>query len=183
MSDNKPSSDSPRAEKRRSDSRRSGERRSEDEPRSDGARGSDNNRPMDKRRTLDERRPAADAREEGDDRTWFDRFVERTHILVSLAPFFFICLVIVIAWMVSLPLWADLKAWQVAIHTVASVFTLLLLALIENAGRRADETAQEKLNVLAEAMSALMESHAKEHPELADAEQKLREAVGLEERH
>ncbi len=175
------SNSNPPSDKRRSDSRSSDDRRPAAR-RNDGS-GSDNNRPDDKRRTLDEHRPAADAREEGDDRTMFDRFVERAHILVSLAPFFFICAVIVIVWMVSLPLWVDLKAWQVAIHTVASVFTLLLLALIENAGRRADETAQEKLNVLAEALAALMESQTKEHPELADAEQKLREAVGLEERH
>ena len=178
MTDNR-RSESPRSDKRPSDDKR----RADDDRRSDGARGSDNSSPRDKRRTLDEQRPAADAREEGDDRTWFDRFVERTHILVSLAPFFFICAAIVIVWLVSLPLWVDLKAWQVAIHTVASVVTLLLLALIENAGRRADETAQEKLNVLAEALAALMESQTQEHPELADAEQKLREAVGLEERH
>ena len=179
MTDNKQRSESDRSEKRRSGDKR----QDDDDRRSDGARGSDNSSPRDKRRTLDEQRPAADAREEGDDRTWFDRFVERTHILVSLAPFFFICVLIVIVWMVSLPLWVDLKAWQVAIHTVASVFTLLLLALIENAGRRADETAQEKLNVLAEALAALLESGADDDPRLADAHEKLSKAVGLEERH
>ena len=167
--------------------RRSRERRSDDSQadnrRSDDSRGSDNSRPHDKRRTLDEQRPAADAREEGDDRTWFDRFVEKAHTVVSLAPFFFICVVIVVLWMVSLPLWVDLKAWQVAIHTVASVFTLLLLALLENAARRSDETMQEKLNVLAEALASLLESGADDDPRLADAHDKLSEAVGLEERH
>lgn len=29
-------------------------------------------------------------------------------------------------------LWVDLKAWQVAIHIVASVLSLLLLVLLEN---------------------------------------------------
>ena len=48
----------------------------------------------------------------------------------------------------------DTKAWQVAIHTVASVLTLLLVALLENAGRRSAESAQEKLNVIAEALAA-----------------------------
>jgi Low affinity iron permease. len=43
---------------------------------------------------------------------------------------------IVLAWLVSISLWTDLKEWQVVIHTVASVITLLLIALLENAGRR-----------------------------------------------
>ena len=175
MSDKTESSDG-RSKQRRSDDSPAAEDRPSDDS-------SDNTRPHDKRRTLDEQRPAADAREKGDDRTMFDRFVESTHTLVSLAPFFFICVMIVVVWMVSLPLWVDLKAWQVAIHTVASVFTLLLLALLENAGRRSDETTQEKLNVIAEAIAALMQSRADEDQTVADAHRKLSEAVGLEERH
>ncbi len=88
-----------------------------------------------------------------------------------------------IAWLVSVPFWVDLKAWQVAIHTVASVLSLLLLVLLENAGRRSEEAAQEKMNVLAEALAALMESQARHDPELDESVRKLREAVGLEERH
>ena len=63
---------------------------------------------------------------------------------------------IVALWLVSLPLWADLKAWQVAIHTVTSVFTLLLLALLENAARRSEEAAQEKLHVIVEALGGAL---------------------------
>lgn len=85
--------------------------------------------------------------------------------------------------MVSLPLWVDLKAWQVAIHTVSSVLSLLLLVLLENSGRRAEEAAQEKLNVIAEALSDLMASQARQDPELRDAVVRLRTSVGLEERH
>jgi low affinity Fe/Cu permease len=48
----------------------------------------------------------------------------------------------VVAWLASIPFWVDLKAWQVAIHTVASVLTLLLLVLLENASRRAEEAAR-----------------------------------------
>jgi hypothetical protein len=71
----------------------------------------------------------------------------------------------------------------VAIHTVASVLSLLLLVLLENAGRRAQEAAQEKLNVIAEALSDLMSSRADQDPELTGSVRRLREAVGLEERH
>ncbi len=130
-----------------------------------------------------EDRPARDARKGGDDRSAFDRFVEAAHLPVSRPPFFALCLLVVALWLVSAPLWADAKAWQVAIHTVASVITLLLLALLENAGRRSEEAAQEKLNVLAEALSSFMDAQAKEDPELREAAEKLRDAVGLEQRH
>ena len=63
------------------------------------------------------------------------------------------------------------------------MLSLLLLVLLENAGRRHNEAMQEKLNVLAEGLAALMTSQAADDPELAEAAEKLREAVGLEERH
>jgi low affinity Fe/Cu permease len=131
----------------------------------------------------EEHRPARDARKTGDDRSRFDRFVEAVYLRVSRPSFFVICTVIIIAWLLSAPLWADLKSWQYVIHTIASVITLLLLALLENAGRRSEEAAQEKLNVIAEALAALMESRAAEDPQLERDVEKLREAVGLEERH
>lgn len=130
-----------------------------------------------------ERSEAAESRKKSDGRSMFDIFVETTYQQVSRAPFFFVCLGIVVVWLVSVPLWVDLKAWQVAIHTVASVLSLLLLVLLENASRRSGEAAQEKMNVIAEALAALMASHARTDPELDEAVQKLREAVGLEERH
>jgi low affinity Fe/Cu permease len=130
-----------------------------------------------------ERSEAARTRQVGDRRSLFDRFVQTAYVRVSQAPFFFVCSGIVVAWLISLPLWADLKAWQTAIHTVASVVTLLLLVLLENASRRSDEASQEKLNVLAEALAALMASQARTDPGLEEATQKLRDAIGLEGRH
>ncbi|HET6297972.1 MAG TPA: low affinity iron permease family protein [Kribbella sp.] len=129
------------------------------------------------------RSEAAKTRQVGDRRSLFDRFVQTAYLRVSQAPFFFICSGIVLVWLISLPLWADLKAWQVAIHTVASVVTLLLLVLLENAARRTEEAAQEKLNVIAEALAELMASQARTDPDLREATQKLRDAIGLEERH
>lgn len=102
---------------------------------------------------------------------------------VSRPVFFYGCLAIVFVWLISLPLWTDLKAWQAALHTVSSVISLFLLALLENAGRRAEEASQEKLNVIAEALAALMASRATEDHDLDTAVTRLRDAVGLEERH
>ncbi|MGH3802289.1 MAG: low affinity iron permease family protein [Pseudonocardiaceae bacterium] len=130
-----------------------------------------------------ERSDAAETRARGDRRSLFDRFVQTAYLRVSQAPFFFVCVGIVAAWLMSLPLWADLKEWQTAIHTVASVLTLLLVVLLENAGRRAEEASQEKLNVIAEAVVELMASAARNDRDLRDAAERLRAAVGLEERH
>lgn len=132
---------------------------------------------------MEDRTPAAETRALGDRRSAFDRFVEVVHLRVSRAPFFFVCAGIVVAWLVTLPLWVDLKAWQTAIHTVSSVITLLLVVLLENAGRRADEAAQEKLNVVAEALAELMDSQARHDETLREAADRLRQAVGLEVRH
>ena len=126
---------------------------------------------------------AAKTRRRGDRRSPFDRFVESAYLRVSQAPSFFLCIGIVAVWLVSLPLWADLKEWQTAIHTVASVLTLLLVVLLENAIRRAEETSQEKLNVIATALAELMASEAPNDCNVQDAAKRLREAVGLEERH
>ena len=130
-----------------------------------------------------ERSEAAHTREDIQERSAFERFVEATYHVVSSAPFFGVCLAIVLVWMVSLPAWTDLKSWQAALHTVTSVLSLLLLVLLENSSRRGEEAAQEKLNVLAEALSDLMESQARTDPELQPAVERLRTAVGLEERH
>jgi len=130
-----------------------------------------------------ERSEAAETRTHDGHMSHFERFVEVAHHRVSRAPFFMVCVVIVVVWFISVPLWSDLKAWQVAIHTVASVISLLLLVLLENAGRRADEAAQEKLNVIAEGLAALMHSRAQEDRDLEESVQRLRDAVGLEERH
>jgi low affinity Fe/Cu permease len=128
-------------------------------------------------------RAAESSRPSGDHRSPFDRFVEAAYQHVSRAPFFALVVVLVLVWFASVPLWSDLKAWQVALHTAGTIVSLLLLVLLENAGRRTEEAAQEKLNVIAEALADLMESRALDDPRLTASVERLREAVGLEERH
>jgi low affinity Fe/Cu permease len=128
-------------------------------------------------------RPAAPDRDQASRPSSFERFVEAAYLRVSRAPFFFFCVALIVVWLVSVPLWTDLKEWQVVIHTVTSVITLLLIALLENAGRRSEEAAQEKLNMVAEALVALMEAQSDRDPALREAAAKLSDAIGLEERH
>ena len=123
-----------------------------------------------------ERTDAAESRETSEGLNAFERFVEVSTNLISRAPFFAVVVAVVVIWAASFPLWSSTTKWELAIHTFGGVLSLLLLVLLENSGRRNAEAMQEKLNVLAEAMAALMESRASDDPE-------LREAVGLEERH
>ena len=130
-----------------------------------------------------ERTEAAESRRTSRGRDPFERFVDLSTKLISRAPFFAVCVAVVVFWAVSYPLWSSTTKWELALHTITAVLSLLLLVLLENAGRRHQEAMQEKLNVLAEALAALMESRAADDPELEEAVDKLREAVGLEARH
>ena len=133
---------------------------------------------------MKQRTDAAESREKSDGLDPFERFVELSTKLISRAPFFAVVVAVVVIWAVSYPFWTTITKWELAIHTVGGVLSLLLLVLLENAGRRNTESIQEKLNVLAEAMAAFMESQLEDDDhELREAVDNLREAVGLEERH
>jgi low affinity Fe/Cu permease len=131
-----------------------------------------------------ERTDAAESREKNDGLDPFEKFVEISTKLISRAPFFAVVVAVVVVWAASYSLWPSTTKWELAIHTFGGVLSLLLLVLLENAGRRNTEAMQEKLNVLAEALAALMEAQLTDDShELREAIQDLREAVGLEERH
>jgi low affinity Fe/Cu permease len=130
-----------------------------------------------------ERTDAAESREKQEGLDPFERFVELSTKVISRAPFFALVVVVVVIWAASYPLWKSTTKWELAIHTFGAVLSLLLLVLLENAGRRNTEAMQEKLNVIAEALAALMDSRATDDPRLREAAEDLREAVGLEERH
>ena len=130
-----------------------------------------------------ERSDAAESRKSQKGLDPFEKFVELSTKAISRAPFFAVVMAIVAIWAVSYPLWKSTTKWELAIHTFGAVLSLLLLVLLENAGRRNTEAMQEKLNVIADALAALMDSRAADDPELREAAENLREAVGLEERH
>jgi len=132
---------------------------------------------------MEQRTDAAESRKNKEGLDPFERFVELSTKVISRAPFFAVVVAVVVIWAASYPLWKSTTKWELAIHTFGGVLSLLLLVLLENAGRRNTEAMQEKLNVIAEALAALMDSRAADDPELEEAVGKLRKAVGLEERH
>ena len=132
---------------------------------------------------MEQRTDAAESRRKKEGLDPFERFVELSTKVISRAPFFAVVVAIVVIWAASYPLWKSTTKWELAIHTFTAVLSLLLLVLLENAGRRNTEAMQEKLNVIAEALAALMDSRAADDPDLREAAEDLRDAVGLEERH
>ncbi len=109
----------------------------------------------------------------------FDRFAGTASHVVSRAPFFSFCVLLVVLWAPTLFL-LDLNTSQLIINTLTTIITFLLVALLQNSQTRADEAAQQKLNAIADGLAGLMQSMAKSDPELEHDVEELRAAVGLE---
>jgi low affinity Fe/Cu permease len=127
-----------------------------------------------------------------DDVGIFDRFASRTATLVSRAPFFALCVVLVVAWIaqgaVTLAVTGDWdrvtsSTYQLEINTTTTIVTFLLVALLQNTQTRNDHAIQHKLNALADGLADLMEhTPSPDTAALAKDIEELRLAVGLEER-
>ena len=122
---------------------------------------------------------------------FFDRFAEAAARFVSRAWFFVFCVLLVVIWAPSLPLFKTIDTWQLVINTVTTIITFLLVALLQNSQWRQNEAANRKLNATADGLADTMESlselmlkldiptHCKQ---LQDEAQELRDTVGLERR-
>jgi low affinity Fe/Cu permease len=121
-------------------------------------------------------------RDDGQSAGRFDRFAGAASKVVSRAPFFCACVVLVLVWFPTLFVFA-VNTSQLIINTITTIITFLLVALLQNSQRRSDEALQEKLNAVADALADLMESQSGESKKGLAADVKdLRDAVGLEDR-
>lgn len=111
----------------------------------------------------------------------FDRFATATSEFVSRAWFFMACVAIVIIWVPTF-VFVPLDTWQLIINTLTTIITFLLVALLQNTQKRADDALQQKLNAIAGGLSDLMHHMASQLPDIKDDERQLRDAVGLEQR-
>ena len=85
------------------------------------------------------------------DKTAFDKFAGWCSNMVSRAPFFAFCVVLILVWA---PTFAFLKfdTWQLIINTVTTIITFLMVALLQNTQTRNDLATQHKLNAIADAL-------------------------------
>src|SRR5436305_2045437 len=114
------------------------------------------------------------------DKTLFARFAGRASRVVSRAPFFAFCVLLVVVWLPSYFAFGSIDTWQLVINTVTTIVTFLLVALLQNSQTRADQALQQKLNAIAEGLAELIA--ASKGKGLGDEIEELRAAVGLEQR-
>jgi hypothetical protein len=123
---------------------------------------------------------------------FFDRFAGRASDIVSRAPFFAFCLLLVFAWLVegALRVASDGAGaflgdtYQLQINTTTTIITFLLVALLQNSQTRSDRAVQHKLNAVADGLADLMDHMAERasDEDLRRDIEELRAAVGLEKR-
>jgi low affinity Fe/Cu permease len=111
----------------------------------------------------------------------FDRFAGHASDLISRAPFFAFCVLLVLLWAPSYFVLGSLDTWQLVINTATTIITFLMVALLQNTETRGNEAVQDKLNAIAKALADLMESQPDDLKNLDDSITELRDAVGLED--
>lgn len=102
--------------------------------------------------------------------------------VVSRAWFFAACVLIVAVWAPSIAVIGNIDTWQLIINTITTIVTFLLVALLQNTQKRADDAVQHKLNAIADGLADLMGKLAENYPDLEVDCKELRSAVGLEDR-
>lgn len=117
------------------------------------------------------------------DLSLFDRFADHANTVVSRAPFFAFCVLLVVLWLPSYFAFQSIDTWQLIINTITTIVTFLLVALLQNSQTRSDQAIQQKLNAIADGLADLMTAqHETGNRDLATDVRELRAAVGLEER-
>jgi hypothetical protein len=123
----------------------------------------------------------------------FDRFSGWAAGLVSRAPFFAFCLLLVFVWLVqgaaivvvtgSVHKFLD-ATYQLEINTTTTIITFLMVALLQNSQTRESQATQHKLNAIADGVADLMDHLSDRHDDddLKRDVHELRCAVGLESR-
>jgi low affinity Fe/Cu permease len=116
------------------------------------------------------------------EKSLFDRFAGRASRVVSRAPFFTFCTLLVVVWLPSYFFFGNIDTWQLIINTITTIVTFLLVALLQNSQTRADQAVQQKLNAIADGLADLMAAQSQQDADLSHDIEELRAAVGLEER-
>ena len=114
----------------------------------------------------------------------FDRFAAWAASLVSRAPFFAFCVMLVVVWAPTFPLVGKFDTWQLLINTPTTILTFLLVAVLQNSQRRAELALHSKLDALADGLADLMEhflpDEGDKEADLANDIADLKRVVGLE---
>jgi low affinity Fe/Cu permease len=78
----------------------------------------------------------------------FAKFANATARITGSPPAFLICVLLVLAWAVTGPIFKFSETWQLVINTGTTIVTFLMVFLIQNTQNRDGEAVQTKLDEL-----------------------------------
>ena len=81
-------------------------------------------------------------------KTWFTRFANRTSRAAGRPLTFSLAVAVVLAWLVTGPLFGFSDTWQLVINTGTTIVTFLMVFLIQSTQNRDGEAIQVKLDEL-----------------------------------
>src|SRR5215468_10374686 len=85
-------------------------------------------------------------------KSWFTRFAKWTARVSGRPVTFIIAVVVILAWVITGPLFGFSDTWQLVINTGTTIVTFLMVFLIQNTQNRDAEAIQVKLDELIRAI-------------------------------
>ena len=80
--------------------------------------------------------------------SWYARFAKAAARFCGRPPVFTVAVAVIVAWVVSGPLFGFSDTWQLVINTGTTIVTFLMVFLIQNTQNRDTEAIQVKLDEL-----------------------------------
>ena len=85
-------------------------------------------------------------------KSWFTRFAKWTSRVSGRPVTFMIAVVVILAWVITGPIFGFSDTWQLVINTGTTIVTFLMVFLIQNTQNRDSEAIQIKLDELIRAV-------------------------------